>query len=383
MDRPRFVEAIRKGFKTHPVVAILGPRQCGKTTLSQLYVEEEGLKGKAHFFDLEDPADLASLSYPKGALEPLDQLIVLDEVQRLPELFPLLRVLVDKKKKGQRFLLLGSASRELLRQSSESLAGRIAYIELTPFSLREVDDPLQLWVRGGFPKAYLAESIEDSSYWRKQYISTFLERDLPNLGVRIAPLALRRFWMMLTHYHGQLFNGSEIGKSLGVSDTTVRHYLDVLTATFMVRQLLPWFENISKRQVKRPKIYFRDSGLYHSLQEIGDFSSLLHHPRLGASWEGFALEEVTRFYGAAAEECFFWAIHGQAELDLLLVRDGKRMGFECKYCDAPRLTKSMQIALDTLQLDRLYVIYPGSRNYLLSEKVEVVSLYTLAESLSP
>lgn len=378
MKRPEFIKRLNKAFKTHPVVALLGPRQCGKTTLSRLYVEEEGAKSPIALFDLEDPTDLRILENPKTALEPIDGLIIIDEVQRAPELFPILRVLVDESEKRRKFFILGSASRDLLRQSSETLAGRIAYIELTPFSLYEVDDQEKLWLRGGFPNSYLADSIEDSVYWRKQYISTFLERDIPALGIRIPPIALRRFWMMLTHYHGQTFNASEIGQSLGISDTTVRHYLDILTGTFMIRQLIPWFENIKKRQVKTPKIYFRDSGLYHTLSEITDKGSLLHNPRLGASWEGFALEEVIRAYRAAPEECYFWGIHGQAELDLFMLKDGKRLGFEFKFNDAPSLSKSMEIAMETLKLDELNVVYPGNKNYKLASNIFVKGLGSIA-----
>lgn len=370
MDRPKFIEQIKAAFRTHRVVAILGPRQCGKTTLSHLYLEKSKSKGIAHVFDLEDPTDLSILENPKIALEPLRGLIVIDEIQRLPNLFALLRVLVDKEK-NQRFLILGSASRELIRQSSETLAGRIAYLELTPFTGYETGNLKKLWMRGGFPRSYFSKSMKDSYFWREQYISTFLERDIPNLGIRIAPIALRRFWMMLTHYHGQMFNASELGGSLGVADTTIRSYLDILTGTFMVRQLLPWLENIKKRQVKRPKIYFRDSGLFHTLNAIHDEKSLMRHPKLGASWEGFALEEVIRLYEAKPEECFYWGIHNQAELDLLIFKDGKRLGFEFKYSDAPKLTKSMEIAFQTLNLDTLFVIYPGDRNYKLAKSIYV------------
>ncbi len=373
-QRPSFITRIQKAFQTHPVVAILGPRQCGKTTLSHLYLEQQKLQQKAHIFDLEDPTDLAVMQNPKTALEGLEGLVVIDEIQRLPDLFPVLRVLVDRKKKDRQFLILGSASRDLIRQSSETLAGRIAYIELTPFSLSEVDTLKTLWLRGGFPNSYLAPSDEGSAFWREEYVATFLERDIPNLGIRIAPTALRRFWLMLTHYHGQVFNASEIGRSLGIADTTVRSYLDILTGTFMVRQLLPWFENIGKRQVKRPKIYFRDSGIYHTLCDIPDRRAPERHPKLGASWEGFALEEVIRRYEARAEECFFWAIHGSAELDLLIMKGGKRLGFAFKYRDAPTLTPSMTCAIETLKLDSLDVIYPGEKTYSIGENITVRAL---------
>lgn len=374
INRPSYISQIEKAFRTHSVVAILGPRQCGKTTLSRNYIEIKKLENKVHFFDLEDPADLSVLENPKTALEPLDGIIIIDEIQRIPNLFPVIRVLVDQPHSKRKFLILGSASRDLIRQSSETLAGRIAYIELAPFSLNEVDDQEKLWLRGGFPNSYLASSIDDSVYWRKAYVSTFLERDIPNLGIRIPPQTLRRFWTMLAHYHGQTFNASEIGKSLGVSDTTSRHYLDILTGSFMVRQLLPWTVNIKKRQVKTPKIYFRDSGIFHTLSGITDRKSLLHHPKLGASWEGFALEEVIRFYQAEPEECYFWGVHNQAELDLLVVKNGYMKGFEFKYGDSPRITQSMEIALETLKLDSLQIIYPGKKDYLLGDKIRVNGL---------
>ncbi|MCH9611404.1 MAG: hypothetical protein S4CHLAM81_11840 [Chlamydiales bacterium] len=365
MDRKHFLDQIQRYFKTHPVVALLGPRQCGKTTLAKLFASS-----KAHFFDLEDPADRAALENPKAVLEPLEGLIVLDEIQRTPALFELLRVLVDQKKRRQ-FLILGSASRDLIQQSSETLAGRIAYLELTPFTNFEVPNRDRLWLRGGFPNSYLAHANQDSYFWRKQYIATFLERDIPNLGIKIAPPALRRFWIMLAHYHGQTFNASELGSSLAISDKTMRHYLDILTGTFMVRQLLPWIENIKKRQVKRPKTYIRDSGIFHTLMGIEDRSALLRHPKLGASWEGFALEEVIRSLDVSAEDCYYWGIHNQAELDLLVMYNGKRLGFEFKYSDAPKKTSSMEIALETLQLDELTVIYPGTKSYSLGPKMFV------------
>lgn len=366
MKRDKYLEKIRKAFRTHSVVAILGPRQCGKTTLARQYIKENG---DTHVFDLEDPADLEILKNAKTALDPLSGLIVLDEIQRAPDLFTVLRVLVDQLDANRQFLILGSASRELLQQSSETLAGRIAYIELPPFALFEANDTQKLWIRGGFPRSYLSDSIEDSLYWRKQYVSTFLERDIPNLGIRIPPASLRRFWMMLAHYHGQIFNSTEIAASLGISDTTARRYLDILTGTFMIRQLTPWIENLKKRQVKTPKIYFRDSGIFHTLSEITDYKSLLHHPKLGASWEGFAMEEIIRQTGAEPEECFFWGVHNSTELDLLILKDGKRLGFEFKFSDAPKLTSSMQTALTDLNLDELSVIYPGTKSYKLADKI--------------
>ncbi|NGX60895.1 MAG: hypothetical protein K940chlam9_00369 [Chlamydiae bacterium] len=374
MDRPRYLEQIRKFFRTQQVVATLGPRQCGKTTLAKIYCNA-GFS-KSHYFDLEDPQDLARLEQPKLALEPLEGLVVIDEIQRIPELFPFLRVLVDQDPK-KKFLILGSASRDLIRQSSETLAGRIAYIELPPFSFLETKALQSLWLRGGFPRSFLAESDEDSWTWREFYISTFLERDIPQLGIQIPPVALRRFWSMLAHYHGNIFNASEIGNSFGASHGTMRRYLDLLTGTFMVRQLPPWFENLKKRQVKSPKIYFRDTGLLHSLLGIADFTTLLRHPKLGTSWEGFALEEILRTFEG---EAYFWATHSGAELDLLLLQRGRRIGFEIKYADAPRLTKSMRICFESLHLDKLIVVYPGEVDYLLAERIEVKGLAALLQT---
>jgi hypothetical protein len=378
MERTTFLEAIDAAFKTHSIVAILGPRQCGKTTLSRQYGERLPPALPLHTFDMEDPSDIAALENPKAALSPLEGVVVIDEIQRLPDLFPLLRVLVDAPECRKKFLILGSASRDLIQQSSETLAGRIAYIELPPFTLDEVDDTDRLWIQGGFPRSYLAEAIEESLFWREQYVSTFLERDIPNLGIRIPPQTLRRFWKLLAHYHGSLFNASEIGKVLGVAGTTVKHYLDILTGTFMVRSLTPWLTNTKKRQVKTPKMYFRDSGIFHTLSDVTDFRSLLHHPKLGASWEGFALEHVIRHYRATADEAFFWGVHGGGELDLLILKGGKRLGFECKYTDAPRATPSMYLAIEELELDSLTILYPGDKNYAVDATISVRSLASRA-----
>jgi predicted AAA+ superfamily ATPase len=370
MERTRFSQLIDQYFLTHPVVALLGPRQCGKTTLARKYAANIP---PGQYFDLEDAVDIQRLDSPKLALGGREGLIVIDEIQRRPALFPALRVLIDSPEEKQRYLILGSASRELIQQSSETLAGRIAYIELTPFSYTETREWENLWLRGGFPKSYLANSALESAQWREFYITTFLEQDIPNLGIQIPPVTLRRFWIMLSHYHGNIFNASELARSFGISDTTVRRYLDILTGTFMIRQLLPWRENIKKRQVKSPKIYFRDSGLLHAFLDIENKDDLMKHPKLGASWEGFALEETIRMLSAKPHECFFWASHSGAELDLLIVQKGKKLGFEFKYTDAPKLTKSMQISLEDLKLDKLTVIYPGKVDYTLTEKVEVKS----------
>lgn len=372
--RPFYYHLIELGFRNHSVVAILGPRQCGKTTLAKQYILTQTSFSQSNYFDLEDPTHLLMLQDPKLTLSQRDGLIVIDEIQKVPDLFSLIRVLVDSEKKRYQFLILGSASRELIRQSSESLAGRIRYCELSPFQYSEVDNIKKLWLRGGYPRSYLAETDLDSWDWRKQYVRTYLEQDLPNLGFKIPAFTLQRFWMMLTHYHAQMLNSSELSRSLGVSDTTIRHYLDILSGTFMIRQLPPWFENISKRQVKLPKIYFRDSGLLFHLMGISSYDVLLNHPKIGACWEGFALEEVIHAEEATTEECYFWGIHGQAELDLLIIKDGKRLGFEFKYSSTPTLTKSMKNARDFLKLDQLTVIIPGEEVFPLSEKIQVVGL---------
>lgn len=374
MDRPTYLRQIKDQFKVHPVVAILGPRQCGKTTLARQFADSRAAGAQVTFLDMEDPAHLALLDQPKLALEPASGLVIIDEIQRRPDLFPLLRVLVDRPAGKARFLILGSASRDLIRQGSESLAGRVGFIELPPFSFQEVEDWRRLWYRGGYPRAFLARSDAASATWLKAYASTFLERDIPALGIQIPAQTLRRFWMMLAHYHGQLFNASELGRSFGISDTSARRYLDLLTGTFMVRQLAPWAENLSKRQVKAPKIYFRDSGLLHSLLGLEKGRDIQTHPKLGASWEGFALESVLRTLGIPSEEAYFWATHNQAELDLLVFKGGRRFGFEFKYADAPRVTPSMKIAMGDLGLERLFVIHPGDLDYSLGERMEAIGL---------
>ena len=383
MRRDRYLSKIAARFEVQPVVALLGPRQCGKTTLARMYAERL-TDTPITRFDLEDPTDLAALAEPKLALQGLRGLVVIDEIQRVPDLFPVLRVLVDRPGNPARFLILGSASRDLIRQSSETLAGRIGHLELTPLQLGETgaESMHRLWERGGFPPAFLATGDSTSRQWRKDYVATFLERDLPALGIGIPPQSLRRFWMMLAHYHGQLLNLSELGRSFGAADTTVRGYLDILEATFMVRLLRPWYENVGKRQIKSPKLFFRDSGMLHTLLGIADRDALLHHPKLGGSWEGFALEETIRAIEVGADEVWFWGTHGGAELDLLVTADGRRLGFEIKYTASPRVTKSMRAAIDTLKLDRLVVVYPGDRRLTLAENVEALGLADLVQALS-
>ena len=375
MDRKEYIHQIENAFKVTPIVAILGPRQCGKTTLAKQYVARVKESSRLeNYFDLEDPDDLTRLTHPKLTLSALEGLITLDEIQRVPEIFPLLRVMVDDNTLNQKYLILGSASRMLIRQSSETLAGRISYIELTPFNLSEVNESKNLWLRGGFPRSYLAQDDQSSVAWRKEFIRTYLEQDIPQLGIQVITSNLRRFWMTLAHYHGNIFNASEIGRALNISHTTTKSYLDILSNTFMLRQLQPWHENIKKRQVKSPKIYFRDSGILHALMGIKDTSDLLTHPKIGASWEGFALEEITRHLNANQEDCYFWAAHAHAELDLLVFKDGKKYGYEFKYSDTPRLSKSMYTVLEDLKLEKLIVIYPGNKQYSPHEKVIICGL---------
>lgn len=359
-------------FKVNPVVALLGPRQCGKSTLAKQFAKD--FKGDVHFFDLEDPQDIFRLENPIISLSELKGLIVIDEIQRIPNLFPYLRTLVDKNERKLKILILGSASRDLIKQSSETLAGRISYIELTPFTLEEVKDLSKLHIRGGFPVSYLNRSESTGYRWRQDYITTFLERDLFEFGFKISPLSMRRFWMMLTHYHGQIINYSEISRSFGVSDMTVRSYLDILAQTFMIRLLSPWYENIAKRQVKAPKLYFRDSGIYHALLGLQDKRALSMHPKLGASWEGFAMEQVISSLSIRSEECFFWSTHSVAELDLLTFQKGKRIGYEFKFSDIPKVTSSMEISLEDLKLDHLYVIVPKTKKMKISSKITALTL---------
>lgn len=374
IKRDHYIQKIDKLFNSHKAIGLLGARQCGKTTLAKMYARTLPKSIEIHFFDLEDPVDLEKLQNPIISLKPLSGLIIIDEIQRRPELFPMLRVLLDNESPRQQYLILGSASRELIRQSSESLAGRIAYIEVSPFSLNEAPEIEKLFVRGGFPNAYLAQNDEDSSYWLENYIRTYLEKDIPALGINIPAVTMRRFWMMLVHYNGTIFNASEIASSMGVSDKTIKHYLDILCGTFITRQLPPWHVNIGKRQVKRPKIYFRDSGIFHHLLNINTMKALRNFPKLGISWECFALEQIIRINGYVNENCYFWSIHEQAELDLLVFHKGHKVGYEFKYQDAPRLTKSMQDAFKILELDALYIVYPGTKSYKLSDSIEVIPL---------
>jgi predicted AAA+ superfamily ATPase len=373
MERTAYLTKISQYLRVQSICAILGARQVGKTTLARQFATT--YPGKVEFFDLENPTHLASLETPMLTLSQFaDCLVVIDEIQRRPDLFPILRVLVDDPDKKYTFLILGSASRDLIRQSSETLAGRIGYIELPPFTLFEVEDSNQLLIRGGFPKSYLAESQEDSFIWREQYISTFLERDLPSFGFDVPAQMMHRFWMMLCFYHGQVFNAHEIAKSLMLSDKTVTKYLDILAGTFMIRVLQPWFENIRKRQVKTPKIYFRDSGIFNTLSSIHSLTELAKTPKIGPLWEGFALEEVISCLQFKSSDCYFWSTQNDAELDLLAFKNSRRIGFEFKYSESPKITKSMNIACDDLKLEHLYVIFPGSMMFPLSENITACGL---------
>jgi predicted AAA+ superfamily ATPase len=382
MERRRHLEILQGLLRRHRAVAIVGARQVGKTTLAKQVVARR--KGATAFFDLEDPDDLARLAEPMLALGGLRGLVVIDEIQRRPDLFPVLRVLIDRPR-APRFLVLGSASPDLLRQTSETLAGRLVYHRLEGFSLAEVGTRHldRLWLRGGFPQAYLAPSLQASEEWRRGFVQTFLERDLPQFGIRVPAVTLRRFWSMLAHYHGQVWKASEFARSFGVSDPTVRHYLDLLAATFVVRLLLPWHENLAKRQVKAPKVYFADTGLLHTLLGIKTREDLEHHPRLGASWEGFVLSQVIDRLGARPEECFFWATHAGAEIDLLVVRGPGRWGFEFKRTTAPAVTPSMRTALADLRLHRLQVIHAGAVTFPLAPNIRAVAAQRLLEDIEP
>jgi uncharacterized protein len=373
LERTALDARVRAALRVNPVVALLGPRQCGKTTLARTLLAAVG----GEYFDLEDPVGAARLAEPMTALSTLRGLVIVDEVQRGPELFPVLRVLADRPRRPARFLVLGSASPDLLRRSSESLAGRIAFVDMAGFDLREAGESnlRKLWLRGGFPRSFLARGDADSFAWREDFIRTFLERDIAQLGIQVPPAALRRLWMMLAHYHGQIWNASEVGRSLGEAHTTVRRHLDILTGAFVVRELQPWFENVGKRQIRSPKIYIRDSGILHALLGLAGFAALEGHPKLGASWEGFALEQA--ILSAGERNAYYWATQGGAELDLLLAVKGKRVGVEAKYSDAPRLTKSMSVAMQDLGLRKIYVVYPGVHRYTVGKNVEVLPLSEL------
>ena len=375
IHRKALFEQIRTALARNPVTGLTGPRQSGKTTLARELLPEDS----PSYFDLEDPVSLSLLEEPRTALARLEGLVVVDEVQRRPDLFPVLRVLADRRRNPAQFLIIGSASGELLRQSAEILAGRTERIEIDGFTLSELgaDAADALWQRGGFPRAYLADSERDSMAWRKQFIQSLLERDFPQWGVRVPAVALLRFWTMVAHYHGQVWNAAEPARALGVNPSTMRRYLDLLTDALVLRQIQPWYANLRKRQVKSPKVYVRDSGLLHQLLGLETEKALLSHPKLGASWEGFVIEQVLAT--EPHDEAWFWATHQGAGIDLLLRRGDRLLGVECKRADAPRLTPSIRIALEDLGLERVAIVYPGARRYSLSEAVAAVPLATLAK----
>lgn len=377
IERTELLEEVKSALKRNRVVALIGPRQCGKTTLARQILSPDS----PNYFDLENPVSLTRLDEPMTALQDLPGIIVIDEVQRRPDLFPILRVLVDREPLPARFLILGSASPALLRQSSESLAGRITIITMSGFSLEEVgiENQGKLWQRGGFPRSYLANNDSESFEWRRDFVLTFLERDVPQFGVQIPSTSLFRFWSVLAHYHGQIWNVAETARTLNIGETTARRYMDLLQDLFMVRQLQPWYANLSKRQVKSPKLYFRDSGLLHYLLGIKSEGELVLHPRMGASWEGYVIEEIIK--SARPDEVYFWATYSGAELDLLLIKDQQRIGVECKRMDAPKLTPSMRTAMEDLELDKLIVVYPGSQPYSLVKGINVLPLAKAIEHL--
>jgi predicted AAA+ superfamily ATPase len=373
IQRNDYLNRLKSAIGRSPVTALLGPRQCGKTTLARQLADQQ----QSTFFDIESLPDRRRLQNPELMLGSLTGLVVLDEIQAMPELFQVLRVLVDRPENQARILILGSASPEIIKSASETLAGRVEFIELQGFDLLETGTHMwePLWLRGGFPRSFLANTDEDSLAWREGFIRTFLERDIPQLGINIPAVTMRRFWTMLAHYHGQTWNAAEIGRSMGLSDKTVRSYLDILTGTFMIRQLQPWFENLGKRQVKSPKIYFRDTGLYHSLLDIPDRHILLGHPKVGASWEGFAIEQALQILHPNA--AYFWGTHAGAEIDLVFQHKGRRYGMEVKFSEAPSLTPSMRIAVSELNLERLWIVYPGNEVYPVTEKITALPLAKL------
>ena len=369
IERKELLLKIERAFASHRIVCLLGPRQCGKTTIAREFKKQ---RTDVHYFDLERPSDAQVLESPDVTLPHLSGLIVMDEIQRIPNIFPYLRYLHDENL-NQQFLILGSASRDLLHQSAESLAGRIVFIEIHPLSLFETRHMQDLWVKGGFPRSYLLDS-EESLHWRENYMRTYVEQDLRSFGVGFDTQALRRLWMMLAHYHGQTINYADLSKSLSTSQPTLKKYVTYLENSFMVRLLKPWFANLKKRQVKSPKVYYRDIGLLHYVLNIRQYKDIFIHPKAGASWEGFAMEELIKFYGSDAENCYFWGSHNKAELDLLLLHQNQKLGFEFKLSDAPKLTPSLRIAMDDLEPSELTVIYPGTKSYKLAKDITVCPL---------
>lgn len=378
-ERPRYLKQIVTALARNPACAILGPRQCGKTTLAQQIASSRKV---VHYFDLERASSQAQLANPETVLGALSGLVVIDEIQRQPSLFAALRPLLDRPRPAAKFLLLGSASPDIVRGVSETLAGRLGFVDISGFDISEIPpgDWRKLWLRGGFPRSLLARNNNASYEWRLDFVRTFLERDIPQLGTRVSSETLRRFWMMIAHYHAQIWNGAEIGRSLAANEHSVRSYLDLLSGAFVVRQLPPWFENISKRQFKAPKVYVRDSGILHALLGLETFDQLSGHPKLGASWEGFALEQILSLTGA--RDAYFWGTHSGAELDLLLLRRGKRFGVEFKCTDAPSMTKSLHIALQDLTLEHVWVVYPGNDMYPMHKRVTATPIAAVQTQLA-
>lgn len=377
--RTAYLETLSARLEDNLVVSLVGSRQAGKTTLARMLAGEA--PGPVHFFDLESPADLARLTNPELALRPLTGLVILDEAQRRPDLFPLLRVLADRQPAPARFLILGSASPALMKDSSESLAGRVSFIDVGGFSLHELQPTAlsQLWWRGGFPRAFLAPNETTARQWHDDFRRTFLERDIPQLGIQVPAATLSRFWTMVAHSHGQVLNQAELARALGASEPTARRYLDILSGAYVVRQLSPWFENLKKRQVRSPKVYVRDTGILHTLLAVPDAVSLQSHPKLGASWEGFCLEQILSLCGDRA--AWFWGTQAGAELDLLLFHAGRRLGFEFKFSERPSTTRSMRVAQHDLSLDHLYVVHPGEHDYPLDDAITAVTLPHLLDVL--
>ena len=378
VDRPRAILRVLRSFRVHPAVALVGPRQCGKTTLARMIAAQE--EGVTHF-DLERTVDQRKLKTPELTLAPLRGLVIIDEIQRAPHLFETLRVLLDRRDATTRFLLLGSASPSLTRGAAETLAGRVGLVDLSGFDLDEIQGHTnsnapqfwrKLWIRGGFPRSFLAPDAPGSVLWRESFVRTFLERDIPQFGISMPAASLHRFWTMVAHYHGQTWNAAEFARSIGAGQTTARRYLDVLSDTQVVRILNPWHENLKKRQVKSPKIYVRDTGLLHSLLELESFSALSGHPKAGASFEGFGVEQVLSYVNP--RRAHFWATHGGAELDLLIALGAKRYGFEFKYSDAPGSTRSMRIAMRDLSLEKLWIVYPGIERYAVDSEITVLPI---------
>ncbi len=374
LERTKHEKTLRERLDDYPVVGLVGARQVGKTTLARKIVRQ--WPEPTHFFDLESSDDIFRLADPLFALSSLRGLIVLDEVHQMPDIFATIRVLADRDSNPAKFMVLGSALPELLKQTSESLAGRISYHELPGLNVSEtgIEHSEDLWLRGGFPKSFVAANQSKSNRWRKDFIRTYLERDIPQFGIRIPGISIERFWMMLSHYHAQVWNGSEIGRAFGVSHTTAQRYLELLQSTFMVRCLQPWHANIKKRQVKSPKVYIRDSGIAHSLLRIKTFEELICHPKVGATWEGFVIENLIQILDLDDRDCYFWSTHSGAEIDMIVNSGGRLRGFEIKRTSSPGVTRSIRSALSDLDLERVDVVYPGNESYALSDRVNAVAV---------